>query len=148
MRIATHVASPGLPATGVTLGAVALLSALVGCDKDADDTPPARVSAADAEPIVAASARPSAEAPDVAVAAAPDADTQRPAASSYEALLACCTALHAAAKPEGPAQTKYTTAAAVCSGIARQVKKGGADLGSARTLVRAQLSGLTLPSGC
>jgi hypothetical protein len=68
--------------------------------------------------------------------------------SEYDSIARCCNALKSAADQRGDSASKYTVAAAVCSGIARQVKKGGADPSSARTLIRAQLQGVSVPAGC
>lgn len=79
------------------------------------------------------------------------ADAAKPASNSAadaKAVEACCAALAAESKKTGPHTNKYKSAAAVCSGIAASVKKGAADATSARTTIRAQLTGVPIPGGC
>jgi len=57
-------------------------------------------------------------------------------------------ALSAAAKKGGNSKNQYTAAAAVCKGLDAQIKKGSANLASARVTLRAQLAGAPVPNGC
>ncbi len=78
-------------------------------------------------------------------------DAGKPAGNSAadaKAVEACCGALAAESKKTGPNSNKYKSAAAVCSGIAASVKKGVADAASAKTTIRAQLTGVPIPGGC
>lgn len=146
MRIALHHACPAHPSTGAMLGAIVLLGTLGACDKDGDSASPSAQPVATPAPLPASGALSATAAP-----AASEAETQPASAggsSEHDAIVKCCNALKAAAEQPGESQSKYTVAAAVCSGIARQVKKGGADPSSARVLIRAQLQGLSVPAGC
>jgi hypothetical protein len=152
--------------------------ALFACKKSGDDATPAASAAvppvaaeppADADAAPAAVTSASAETPESepapkATAAAtttatataktpkPDAGAPPPKtadnSAAYKSVMACCGALSSAAKKDPKTQNKYTAAAAVCSGIAQQVKKGAADASAARTLIRAQLHGVPVPGAC
>jgi hypothetical protein len=151
-----------------------LLVALAGCKKKSDDAAPAASqvalpSAAPAasiapatEPSDTAQASASAAAPSAAptpaaaAAAAPKATASaepakavtRTANTGYLTIQRCCNALAAAAKKPGLKHNRYQAAAAVCSGIAAQAKKGNANPAAARTTIRAQLQGVPVPGGC
>jgi hypothetical protein len=126
---------------------LAMATALVSC-KERDGSEPA--SSAAPAPAPAASVAPAPSAPNSsAPASASDAaPADEPDDARHTAVVACCRALSVEAEKSGPAQAKYTTAAAVCAGIARQVKKGAADPSAARSLIRAQLQGLAVPAVC
>ncbi len=141
--------------------------ALFACEKSGDEATPTASAApapsaevapapsAEPEPAASASAgEPEEDVPEPVAdktAATPDAGApvkRTDTSASYKSVMACCNALSSAAKKDPRTQNKYTAAAAVCSGIAQQVKKGGANPSSARTLIRAQLHGVAVPGGC
>jgi hypothetical protein len=127
---------------------LAMVATLASCEKRDANEPESAAGAATSAAPLSVSAPPSA--PRAAQAAPVDAKAtdEEPGNAQHAAVIACCRALSAEAEKSGPAQAKYTTAAAVCAGIARQVKQGSADQSAARSLIRAQLQGVALPGVC
>lgn len=74
----------------------------------------------------------------------------KPSATSTEAaaILKCCSALDAAAQKDNLHKSRYSSASAVCKGLAAQVKSGAANPTSVKTTLRAQLQGVPIPGGC
>jgi hypothetical protein len=154
------------------LATALIVLAVTGCKKDEPTEaapsaapaapPPATVApepkaepaapGAAAEPAPVASAAPSASAEPVASASAapaPSSSAEEPKkAAPTGNLTPCCNALTAAANKGGSSQNKYKSAAATCESLAKQVKSGKAIYGAAKVTVRAQLSGVPVPSGC
>ncbi len=138
------------------------LLAAQGCKKKSGTDTTAAASQSAAAPAAPASIAPAvepsatAEASAAAAAPAPTPSASAPATTTvkhavnagYQSIQRCCNALAAGAKKPGPQHNKYQAAAAVCSGIAAQVKKGAANATSARTTIRAQLQGVPVPGGC
>lgn len=144
-----------------TLAVSALLLSLSSCKKPTSGATTSAAASAAAPPPVTSIApqvptEPSAPASASAAAAAPAAPAPAAAAtakphvhmSAYHAIERCCSSLSAKAHKPGPGKHKYEAAAAVCAGIAQRIKTGKANLAAARPVIRAQLHGVAIPSGC
>ncbi len=137
MRIALEDALP----------AALVVTTLLGCDQGEPESAPHAQPAPSPAPSASAPAALSSALEVPAAAPSASVASTKPANVKFDVDV-CCRALSALAKPDAEPPSKHTIAAAVCSGIARQVKKGNADVGSARVLVRSQLQGVSIPAGC
>jgi hypothetical protein len=158
-----------------TLCTCLLVVCFTGC-KQKDQTPPPLASATPEAPVAPPAPSPTpaatatataaatsdaatAEATGDAAAAARDAaaaaigdaaaaDAGKKAASPGASIKGCCAALSRAAAAAEKHVNRYKAAAAVCNGLAQSVNAGTASPAAARTTLRAQLQGVSIPAGC
>jgi hypothetical protein len=142
---------PLRPIVLLALGGLALSLSLSACKKDADPqaVPIPSGTAAVVAPTGAAEAASAA----ATVAATPPPAAPPPVAVApvvHASIDSCCAALSAVSKSGRgkEAKSKSASAAKICSGIAKLVKEGKTTRASAMTSIRAQLSGVDIPSEC
>jgi hypothetical protein len=120
--------------------------------KKSEDPAPVPIPTGSAAPTPVANDAPPAGGTAATAGAAPVAPTPVAVAPTVAAqpIDSCCSALAAVSKSGrgSDAKSKSSVAAKICSGIAPLVKAGKTTRTAALTTIRAQMSGVDLPSEC